>query len=273
MEISPDSKLVGLIGHPVEHSFSPKLHNSIYSMLGINMVYLAFDVAERDLPYAVRGLQALGFIGFNVTIPYKEKILPFLDHIDNNAAAIGAVNTVKIEGDKLIGYNTDGAGFLDSLTRRGIHCANKSIVILGAGGAARAIGIYLAGENPSQIFISNRTFSRAENLALDINKFAGRQICQAVSSLPEDVDIIINTTPIGMWPNIQGNPIQGYLLKPNTIVCDIVYNPPMTEMLKYAKDIGCTVIGGKDMLIGQGIRAIEIWIGKTIEDPKIWNII
>jgi len=273
MDISPDTKLVGLIGHPVEHSFSPKLHNSIYSMLGLNMVYLAFDVIEQELSYAVRGLRALGFIGFNVTIPYKEKILPLLDQIDSNAEAIGAVNTVKIEGDKLIGYNTDGAGFLDSLTRRGIHCNNKNIVILGAGGAARAIGIYLAGENPSQMFINNRTSSRAEHLAKDINRFAGRQMCQTISSIPRDVDIIINTTPIGMWPNTHGNPLQGYSLKSDTIVCDIVYNPPMTEMLKYAQDAGCTIIGGKDMLIGQGVRAIEIWTGKTLEEPEIWNII
>ncbi len=273
MEISPSTKLVGLIGHPVEHSFSPKLHNSIYSMLGLNMVYLAFDVRERELSYAVRGLQALGFIGFNVTIPYKEKILPLLDRIDDNAAAIGAVNTIKIEGNKLIGYNTDGAGFLDSLTRRGVSCKDKKIAILGAGGAARAIGIYLAGENPSQIFINNRTPSRAERLAQDINQFIGRSMCQAISSIPKDADIIINTTPIGMWPDIHGNPLKGYPLKSDTIVCDIVYNPPMTDMLKYAQEAGCTIIGGKDMLIGQGVRAIEIWTDKVITDPRIWHII
>src|SRR5690554_4768588 len=143
MEISPSTKLVGLIGHPVEHSFSPRLHNSIYQSLGLDMVYLAFDVLEQELFHAVEGLNALGFIGFNITIPYKEKILPFLDETDDIADAIGAVNTVKIKGTKLIGFNTDGAGFLDSLIRRGIYCKDKIVIILGAGGAARAIGMYL----------------------------------------------------------------------------------------------------------------------------------
>jgi len=249
MEISPSTKLVGLIGHPVEHSLSPKLHNSIYRSQEFDMVYLAFDVVEWELSNAVRGLSALGFIGFNVTIPYKEKILPFLDEVDSMAAAIGAVNTVKIERNKLIGFNTDGAGFLDSLTRRDIYCKNKRIVILGAGGAARAIGIYVAMEKPKQMFIYNRTHSRAQELAHDINQFVGMQICQASSDIPKQVDVIINTTPIGMWPHTQGNPLQGYSLDSQTVVCDIVYNPPMTKMLQYAQEKGCIIIGGKICLL------------------------
>ena len=275
MEISPSTKLVGLIGHPVKHSLSPKLHNMIYRFLEIDMVYLAFDVIEQELSQAVKGLHALGFMGFNVTIPYKEKIIPFLDQMDDTAAAIGAVNTVKIEGTKLIGYNTDGIGFLDSLVKRAIYCKNKIITILGAGGSARAIGMYLSKEKPQQIIIYNRTYSRAENLARDINKFAGKQICRAAFEIPQKVDIIINTTPVGMWPHTEGNPLQGYPLDPKTIVCDIVYNPAMTQMLSYAQSRGCAIVGGKGMLIGQGIRAIEIWTGETIDkdNVELWNII
>jgi len=275
MEISPSTKLVGLIGHPVKHSLSPKLHNMIYRYLELDMVYLAFDVIEQELSKAVEGLSALGFIGFNVTIPYKEKIIPLLDELDKTAAAIGAVNTVKIEGKKLIGYNTDGIGFLDSLVKRDIYCKNKIVTILGAGGSARAIGMYLSKEEPQQIIIYNRTYSRAESLANDINEFAGKQICRAAYEIPQKVDIIINTTPVGMWPNTQGNLLQGYSLDPKTIVCDIVYNPEMTQMLSYAQSRGCIIVGGKDMLIGQGIRAIEIWTGKAIDKDNVdlWNII
>ncbi len=232
MEFTPAAKVVGLMGHPVAHSLSPALHNRLYSSLGIDMVYHAFDVNPTQVEEAVKGFSALGFKGFNVTVPHKEAVFEIIEHIDSDAQAIGAINTVKIDKGKLIGYNTDGQGFLLSLSQSGFSVYGTKVVILGAGGSARAIGVATAGEKPESITLVNRTLQRAEALADIINNYKNQKLVRAAEVIPNDADIIINTTPLGMWPETEGNPLQGYTLNKDTFVCDIVYNPRETAMLQ-----------------------------------------
>jgi len=270
MQITPATKVVGLIGRPVAHSFSPILHNSVYQSLELDMVYHAFDVAPDKLEEAIDGFVALGFLGFNVTIPYKEKVCTLLNSIETEAQIIGAVNTVKIENGVLKGYNTDGQGFIMHMKKSGFSFYGKNIAILGAGGASRAVSIYTAKEGAASIQIINRTFSKADTLAGIINDYIGGNIAKASLEIPPNADFIINTTSLGMWPNIKTNPLEGFKLSEHTIVCDIVYNPRKTAMLKYAQKQGCKICDGIGMLIGQAIRTMEIWLDHPI--PKnIWK--
>ena len=272
MNITANTSCAAVIGHPIGHSLSPGLHNKIYQTLGLDIAYMAFDITGDNFAKAVEGLGALGFIGFNVTIPYKEKIIDYLDLVDPTAAAIGAVNTVKVDKGRLIGYNTDGLGFLHSLNVDGVHTSQKRILIIGAGGSARAIGITLAQTKPNKIFILNRSKDRAKQLALDINELAGYSLSSATETVPVDIDIIINTTPIGMWPKVNETPLKGYSFNPKTVVCDIVYNPNITHLLKQASENGCSTVKGIGMLIGQGVRAIEIWTGAAVDDSVIKSV-
>lgn len=269
MNITGKTSYAAVIGHPIAHSLSPTLHNSIYHHLKLDIAYGAFDVLPETFGEAVEGLAALGFLGFNVTIPYKERIIAYLDEIEPTAAAIGAVNTVKIEGGRLIGYNTDGLGFLNSMEMNNIQCQGQRILLLGAGGSARAIGVSLVSKGPKEILILNRSPIRGKQLAEDINSFAGQDISLALDKAPQDIDIIINTTPLGMWPKVDENPLSGYIFNRQTKVCDIIYNPSKTLLLREAEKAGCFTLGGIGMLVGQGIKAIEIWTGETVHDPIV----
>jgi len=271
MRITLATKIVGLLGYPVAHSFSPALHNHLYATLEIDMVYLAFDIEPTQVKAAVEGFRTLGFEGFNVTIPYKETVINMLDYVDEEARVIGAVNTVKIKNGELIGYNTDGQGFVHALKYNGFSVSGCNVTVLGAGGSARAICISLADENPNSITIVNRTFSRAVKLANLINDYKGKTLVAASRAIPHGADIIINTTSLGMWPNVKENPLDGTSLNPRTLVCDIVYNPLETAMLRYAASQGCKTCNGIGMLIGQGLRAVEIWMEKKLPASS-WQV-
>jgi shikimate dehydrogenase len=186
--ITANSRIAGLIGHPIAHSLSPQLHNHLYASLGLDMMYLAFDVKPDQLHAAVEGMLALGFVGFNITKPYKERIVDILDIIDPEAAIIGAVNTVKIQNGKLHGYNTDGPGLIEALKRENIEVEHKNVLVLGAGGSARSAGIYLAKENPASIRIWNRTPERAVILSDLINNYMDSVRAVPVIDIPSDVD-------------------------------------------------------------------------------------
>ena len=266
MQITTATQVIGLIGHPVGHSLSPVLHNHLYRALGLDLVYHAFDVHPTQVEAAVKGFLALGFLGFNITIPHKEAVFPLLHEIKEEAQAIGAVNTVKVENGRLVGYNTDGQGFLQSLVHAGHSLTGKKVAILGAGGAARALGISIAGENPESIAIINRTQHKAASLAHRINQYKSPGAAYVSQRVPKEIDVIINTTQLGMWPDTEGNPLGGYELSSQTLVCDIVYNPEQTTMLQYAASQGCKTFGGLNMLIGQGLRAVEIWLDITLPD-------
>ncbi len=272
VEITPKTLSVGLIGHPVGHSLSPVLHNQLYQCLGLDMIYMAFDVHPCNVRKAVEGFQALGFVGFNVTIPHKEQVFALLDEIDPVAASIGAVNTVKIEKGRCKGYNTDGQGFIDSLLRQGVSIKGQNVVILGAGGSARAIGIRIAAMGPASIKILNRTKERTIVLCRTINDYAGHEIAKVAQEFPANADICINTTSLGMWPQVVGDPLEGIPLRKEMIVCDIVYNPRTTAMLRRASGAGCKTVEGIGMLVGQALQAVRIWTGSDLPD-NAWEIL
>ncbi len=263
--VDAKTKVVGLIGHPVEHSFSPIMHNAAFKDKGLNYIYVAFDVLPENLKYVIDGAKALGIVGFNVTIPHKIEIMKYLDEIDEDAQLIGAVNTIKIEDGKAIGYNTDGIGARKALEEEIGKVKGKNIVIYGAGGAARAVAFELAKDN--NIIIANRTVEKAEKLAKEIAEKLNKKFGEEVkfSGLDVDlngIDIIINATPIGMYPNVDAEPIvKAENMREDMVVMDLVYNPLETVLLKEAKKVNAKTVNGLGMLIYQGAVAFKIWTG------------
>lgn len=260
--------MVGLLGYPVVHSFSPYMHNAAFRALGMDWVYLAFNVEPRLLPAAVSGIRALGFRGVNVTIPHKQAILPFLDEIDPLAKLIGAVNTVVVKEGKLVGYNTDASGFWRSLKEEGVDPRGKRALILGAGGAARAVAYALVKHGCNRLYIANRTYDRARELAETLKK-AGETSVEPLSleeaflaSILPEADLIINTTSVGMETVGGELPITADKLEARHIIYDLVYNPPYTKLLKMASSKGCRAISGRSMLLYQGAEAFTLWTGR-----------
>ncbi|HII67904.1 MULTISPECIES: shikimate dehydrogenase [Thermococcus] len=251
--IDAKTRLYGLIGKPVEHSLSPTIHNTLFRKYSINAVYLAFEV--NDLESAVRGVQALGISGLNVTMPYKEQILEFLDRLSKEARAIGSVNTVINRGGKFIGYNTDGIGALKAL-KRFTEVENKNILVLGAGGAGKAIAYTLS--SLAKVVVLNRT----ERKAKELEKFGvkGEELSkESLEYYLSWADAVINATSIGM--NEDESPITKELLRKNLVVFDIVYSPLETKLIREAREVGCLAIDGLWMLIYQGAESFRLWTG------------
>ena len=265
--ITARTNVLCVIGHPIEHSMSPIMHNAALKDLSLDYVYLAFNILQNDLKKAVLGFKMFSIKGINVTLPYKEKIIPYLDKIDPLAEKIGAVNTIKNEGKYLIGKNTDASGAKKALLDAGCEITGKKALILGAGGAAKAVSFAIS-EDLDAVYIANRTEKRAIKLAKDLTnktmiKAVGKNMSiNTLKNLVNDVDILINTTPLGMYPNIEGSPISEEMLHKNLFVFDIVYNPLETRLLKEASKIGCKTLGGLDMFVNQGALAFEWWTGK-----------
>ncbi|MBR0058659.1 MAG: shikimate dehydrogenase [Methanobrevibacter sp.] len=263
MEIKGSTNIVGLIGHPVEHSFSPPMHNAAFKALEMDYVYTAFDVNPDDLENAVAGAQALNIKGFNVTIPHKIEVMKYLNEIDEVASLIGAVNTIDFKDLK--GYNTDGIGALKAIGEV-TNIKNKNVVIAGAGGASRAISFYIAKYGADKLTILNRNVDKAQKLADDV---LASGLIDDVSSDDiknmdlKDADILINTTPVGMHPNVDDAPIaSGELMHEDLVVFDAVYNPNETGLLKEAINAGAKPVYGIKMLLYQGAESFEIWTGK-----------
>jgi shikimate dehydrogenase len=257
MDVSGKTKIIGLFGFPIEHTLSPAMHNAAFSHLGLDICYLPFRVSPNDLPDAVRAVRALNLIGVNITVPHKEKLIPLLDKVNEEASFIGAVNTVVNNDGILTGYNTDGRGFISSLEERGVKINNKDILVLGAGGASRAISYYLS-ENASRLSIYDLDKSKAENL---INAFA--KIRNNVVRLDDikDIgtpDIIINATPLGLKKD-DPLPLNPDLITSKTVVCDVIYKK--TGLLQEAEKRGAAAIDGLGMLLWQGVLAFELWTG------------
>jgi len=272
--INTKTKLIGLIGNPLEHSFSPIMHNKAYEKNKLNYIYLPLEIEERNIQDVLNGIKHMKFIGFNVTIPYKLKIMEFLDEIDPLAKKIGSVNTVKITEGKLIGYNTDGKGFVKSLEDNSrINVTSSKFLLLGAGGASRSIAMTLADSGAKDIYISNRTLKKAKELSNKINNNVNK-CCSYVDNndllkmekITNKVDVIINTTSLGMYPNTEECPIDKNLLLKKHLVTDIVYNPIKTKLLLEAEKKGCNIQNGLGMLVNQAAEAFEIWTGK--KPPK-----
>ena len=265
--ITGKTKVCGIIGDPIEHSMSPVMHNAVFQVLGLDYVYLPFHVRREELPGAIAGIRALNVVGLNVTIPHKEAVILLLDKLEPLAEKMGAVNTIVNEGGLLTGHNTDAPGFMQALRAKGIDPEGKSILILGAGGASKGISFILA-EAGANLVILNRTVTRAEELASQIAQYYHRRP-EALTLSEENLargldgaDILVNTTSVGMVPYVNQTPMPANLLNPNLVVCDIVYNPLETRLLKEAKAAGARTIDGLDMLVWQGALAFEKWTGQ-----------
>ena len=279
VSISGKTTVVGVIGDPVSHTLSPPMHNAAFSQLGIDWVYVPFHVRPEFVGAAVRSIPALGLKGFNVTVPHKVAVMEHLDEIDREAQLIGAVNTVVHERGRLIGYNTDGRGFLRSLQRQGGRTvAGANVLILGAGGAAKAIACSAALAGAGRLVIANRTFDKANDLAHMVNEQTGVPAdaveldgsCRVGSRLAEalgEADIVVQTTSVGMYPRHDVPPIVDVTrLKREAFVCDIVYRPRETSLIRAAKTHGCDVLTGEGMLAYQGAIALELWTGLDAPD-------
>jgi shikimate dehydrogenase len=264
--IDAETELYGVIGNPVRHSLSPMIHNGAFRRLGWNAVYLAFEV--KNLEEALRGIRGLGVKGVSVTIPFKTEVLPFLDRVEGLAKKVGAVNTIVNRQGRLIGYNTDCEGALDALEEKA-DLRGKRAVLLGAGGAARAIGFGLK-ERGVPLIVVNRSKEKGQALCKELG-------CDylPISSLLRmkagelEADILINATSLGMYPRDGETPVPKELLKKGMMVMDIVYEPLKTKLLREAKEKGCITVDGLEMLIRQGMAQFEIWTGRRPEIGQI----
>lgn len=265
MNIKGSTNIVGLIGHPVEHSFSPPMHNAAFNSLGMDYAYVAFDVNPNNLKSAIDGAGALSIKGFNVTIPHKIEVMQYLDELDEVAELIGAVNTIDFKNLK--GYNTDGIGAIRAIEEVST-VRNKDVVIAGAGGASRAISFYLAKFEANSITILNRNVDKAQMLASDIldsdliNDVKSDSIFN-ISNYLNDSDILVDTTPLGMHPHIDDEPIAtAEDMHEDLVVFDAVYNPNETVLLKEAIKADAKPVYGIKMLLYQGVESFKIWTGR-----------
>ena len=260
-------KLFALIGDPIDQSLSPAMHNAAFRALGLNCAYVALRVPERFLLDAIGGIRALGIAGFNVTTPHKIGIVGLLDELDESASLVGAVNTVKNDRGKLIGFNTDGEGALRALKGKIGLIKKKEVVLLGAGGAAHAIAFSLASAG-ARLTIANRTVPKARAFASTIEQKLGinvEVISLARAKLTEalkNADALINATSVGMYPRADQTLVSASMMHRGLIVNDIVYRPLLTRLLREARRAGGRTIDGLGMLVHQGALAFEIWTGK-----------
>lgn len=264
--ITGKTKVVGVIGHPIEHSMSPPMHNNAFKELNMDYVYVAFHVLPENIEKLIESCKTLDIKGLNVTIPHKTSVIPFLDEIDPTAKKIGAVNTIQFKNGIAKGFNTDGIGAIKSIQEY-TTLKGKNVLIIGAGGASKAISFTLINENINSLVIANRSKENACNLIENIRMQCDFEEISYVdikdaSELIDDVDIIINTTPIGMYPKHEVEPpIKTDKINEKHIVMDVIYNPLETALLKEARLNGATTINGTSMLINQGLESFKIFTG------------
>ncbi|WP_168120743.1 shikimate dehydrogenase [Paenibacillus sp. HB172176] len=264
--IDSHTDLYGVIGDPVRHSKSPIMLNKAFREAGVNGVYTAFHITPDKLGDFITGVRAMNIRGVNVTIPHKQHVMELIDEIDADALAIGAVNTIVNENGRLIGYNTDGIGYVRSLKEEAVaSLGGKHIVVIGAGGASRGIVYALLKEKPARVTIANRTIEKAEQLARSLD-CGGTEMHvepnERLEPLCGEADLVINTTSIGMFPKVEEAPVRGSWMKPGAVASDLIYNPLKTTFLKEAEAQGCIVHSGLGMFIYQGAYAFEYWTGK-----------
>lgn len=270
MKIKASTAIYGIFGHPVSHSLSPDMHNRAFEKLGIDSVYVAFDIKPGTVGEAVQALKTLGIRGINITIPHKQSVMEYLDEIDRDARLVGAVNTVNNDGDTLRGYNTDVAGFLRALKEDlGVTPENKKVVLAGAGGAARAVIAALGSNGAAEIVLLNRTLARAQNLVSEFRSHFG-DTCLRCFSLEDkdsikrefsDADILVNSSSAGMKGS---EPLDLPLaqLPAGCCVYDLVYEPLITPLIRDSRKAGLNSESGLGMLLFQGVEAFEIWTGR-----------
>ena len=264
--IDAQTELYGVIGDPIRHSLSPLIHNGVFERLGRNAIYLAIEV--KDIEDALRGVRGLGVRGVSVTIPFKTEVIPFLDKVEGLAKKIGAVNTIVNRGGKLIGYNTDCDGAVKALEEK-INLRGKRVLVLGAGGAARAIGFGLKGRE-CQLVVSNRSEKKGEDLSRELKcHFLPMSSLFKMTAGELEADILINATSVGMYPRQRETPFPKRLFEEGMMVMDIVYQPLQTRLLREAKAKKCLTINGLEMLVRQGLAQLTIWTGRRLEIGQI----
>ena len=257
-------KIYGILGDPVAHSLSPVMHNAAFEILGMDSVYLAFRVSKPDLEAAIKGAKSLGIAGLNITIPLKEQALVFVD-ADEVTKRIGALNTIDFSSGTPIGYNTDGIGSIQVLREAVGELQGKNVLMLGAGGAARAIAFHLDA-NGAKVTLANRTKARAAQLAAQLGNAAAIGLDAELKKHVQAADILINATSIGMHPHEEATLVTADMLHPDLVVFDIVYNPLETQLLQEAKRAGVKqIVNGVKMLVYQGAASFTIWTG--VEPP------
>ena len=265
--ITGKTRLLAVIGAPIGHSLSPIIQNAALHAAGLDYVYTALPVRADALASAVRGLRDAGIAGFNVTIPFKTEIIPLLDALSEDARRIQAVNTVVIEDGRMVGHNTDVAGFLAGFAERGIVLTGKKAVLIGAGGAARAALWGLLRSGVSSIVIGVRNAAKGTALAAD---FAADGNVRAVSfddtawiAACSDADLVVQTTPLGMTPHTEEMPpVDAAVINSSAVVYDLIYTPAETRFLREVRARGCETINGETMLVAQGAEAFHLWTGK-----------
>ncbi|HWI54130.1 MAG TPA: shikimate dehydrogenase [Desulfobacteria bacterium] len=268
--INGRTRVFGIFGWPVEHTFSPMMHNSAFDSLGLDCVYVPFPVNPDDLGKAVEGIRSLGISGVNVTIPHKSTVIKYLDEVSPEAKLIGAVNTITNKGGFLTGYNTDAMGFVKSLKLDGgTDPAGKRVMILGAGGAARAVTIQLALSGIKELTIVSPVAEEIASLSEVITGSLNIPVKgliwdeQVISNCLEETDILIHATPLGMHPDTDKMPpVEVGLLPGHALVCDLIYNPGETLLLRKAAERGLKTQNGIGMLLYQGAIAFELWTGQ-----------
>lgn len=269
-EISGKTKIVGILGYPIEHTFSPGMQNAAFSTLGLDWIYVPFQVLPEALGEAVAGLRAMGLRGVNVTIPHKQEVMQYLDTLSPEAQMIGAVNTIVNQEGCLKGYNTDAPGFVRSLKEdAGVTPQGKKIMVMGAGGAARAVAFQLALEGADELDFVVRDEVKGRLLADEVQQKTGAQtkvipwLQGDISKNLGDTHIIINSTPIGMGQKrLDILPLDIEAISDSTLVCDLIYNPRETVLLEQARKRGLKTLNGMGMLLYQGAIAFELWTGE-----------
>ncbi|OIJ16663.1 shikimate dehydrogenase [Anaerobacillus alkalilacustris] len=269
------NKLYGIIGYPIGHSMSPLMHNDAFLQLGLNGYYHAFNVREDQLKETIAAFRLLNVSGFNVTIPHKVSIMEYLDEVDAEAKQIGAVNTVVNVDGRLIGYNTDGKGYLKSLLEVIVKPLEEStVLVIGAGGAARGVVSALMNYGVAQLMIANRTDEKATQIKNDY----GQKNIEVISFEEAEsnigvFDILINTTSVGMSPNIENIPLSVEKIKQNVVLSDLIYNPLKTRWLQLGEEKGAIIHNGVGMFVEQGALAFQKWTGLNPDTKKMKEIV
>lgn len=272
-EINGYTRVCGLLGNPVEHTLSPVIHNTLARETGVNLTYVPFCVPRGSVGDAVKGALALNLLGLNVTVPYKSEVIPYLKELDPLAERIGAVNTLVRAGDGFKGYNTDMPGLYRAMCADGVGIAGESVLILGAGGVARAVAMLLAEKGAAQIILLNRTVSRAQSVAGEVNGFVGKELARAMplegyAALPEGKRYLaVQATSVGMFPGV-GDAVIGdeaFYRRVHTGY-DLIFNPARTRFMQSVEEQGGKAFNGSKMLLYQGIIAYELWTGQQIGD-------
>ena len=270
--ISGATEIYGLIGDPVEHSYSPRMMNAAFSSMNLDARYLAFQVKTEEVSEAIEGIRALNVAGVNVTVPHKSSVIPYLDEVTPIAKKIGAVNTISNVKGHLTGTNTDFSGFIRSLKTLNFFPKNKTIAILGSGGSSRALLAGFADAGAFRVIVHNRTAERAENLVTEFSQYFPQTKLKAVSlqTIHETpLDLLVNTTTVGMFSS--DIPVDLKECRKIGLLADIIYSPRQTSLLKQAEELGITAVNGIGMLLYQGCDAFTFWTGKRAPEEVMRN--